>query len=41
MHVTPKMLVVPTEDSFDPSYGRTERRQRKTDRLVRAYNNEG
>jgi hypothetical protein len=39
MHVAPKMLVVPSEDSFDPSYGKAERRRKRTDRLVKAYTN--
>lgn len=33
-------FVVPSEDSFDPTYGRAERRRKRTDRLARAYNNE-
>jgi hypothetical protein len=33
-------FVVPSEDSFDPTYGRAERRRKRTDRLVRSYIND-
>lgn len=40
LHPAPKMLVFPSGMSFDPTHAREESRRERTDRLVRAYNND-
>lgn len=40
LHPAPKMLVVPSGMNFDPTYAREERRKERTDRLIKAYNND-
>lgn len=40
IHPAPGMLVKPSGISFDPTYAREARRRERTDRLVKAYNND-
>ncbi|GEM_PF-3150847 len=40
IYPAPGMLVVPSGRNFDPTYVREERRHARTDRLVKAYNND-
>ena len=40
LHPAPGMLVNPSGISFDPTYAREARQKERTDRLIKAYNND-